>query len=82
MVTQKDPWLLHRLQELFGGRVYPQKTRPKSISGGPIKDYGDQWAWWIGGARARGFLMTIYTFLSPRRREQARVALGHEARGG
>jgi ssDNA-binding Zn-finger/Zn-ribbon topoisomerase 1 len=80
-VTQKEPWILDRLAELFGGRVYLAKGRgPQSINGGPLKDYGDYYRWYIGGARARGFLMTIYSFLSPRRREQARVALGHAPR--
>jgi hypothetical protein len=79
-VVQKDPWILYRLAMLFGGHVSKQRTRPKSINGGPVKDYGDIYCWFIGGARARGFLMTIFTFLSPRRREQARVALGHAPR--
>lgn len=80
-VTQKDPWILYRLADLFGGNIHAQPSRgPVSILGKPPKEYGLQHTWYIGGARARGFLMTIYYFLSPRRRLQARVAMGLEAK--
>jgi hypothetical protein len=63
-VTQKDLWLLHRMQSLFGGTVrqYPQKE-------------GTYGRWSCSGERARGFVMTIYTLMSPRRRAQIRAAL-------
>lgn len=54
-VTQKDPWLLLRLQRLFGGTV---------------RQYVGYWRWFASGSRARGFAMTIFAFLSPRRKEQ------------
>ena len=62
VITQKDRWLLDRLQKLFGGSVFNR--------------YGRIHKWQINGARARGFLMTIYKFLSPRRQFQAQLALG------
>lgn len=58
-VTQKDPWLLHRLQALFGGRVSTQGV--------------GKFAWNVSGKRARGFVDKIVPFLSPRRKEQLRV---------
>lgn len=70
MIGQKDPWLGERLKALFGGTitVQHQKTAGRSE---PITMY----YWGISGARARGFLMTIYQFLSPRRQERIREAL-------
>lgn len=56
-VGQKDPELLHRLRALFGGNVWSSST----------KDYH---VWHLGGARARAFLLTIYTELTQRRRRQ------------
>lgn len=61
MVSQKDLWLLERCRALFGGS---------------IKRHGKISAWNLSGTRARGFLMTIYSFLSPRRKEQVRRTLG------
>jgi len=63
-VTQKDLWLLHRLQELFGGTVR-QYSQKEGLYG----------RWFASGERARGFLMTVYAFLSPRRKAQVRAAL-------
>jgi hypothetical protein len=63
-ITQKDKWLLERLRALFGGSVLTNHTK-----------YG---RWNLSGARGRGFVMTIYKFLSPRRQEQIRRALGIE----
>jgi hypothetical protein len=63
-ISQKDKWLCKRLKILFGGSIG--------------KDHGlDKWH--ISGARARGFAMTIYKFLSPRRKEQIRrhICLNH-----
>lgn len=62
-VSQKDPWILYKFQNLFGGSV---RTRGKKH---PI------WQWSAAGARGRGFLMTMYKLLSPRRRVQAKAAI-------
>lgn len=60
-VVQKDPWLVHELQRLFGGTVGQHVNRKT----GAVYNL-----WTITGSRARGFLLTIFTFLSPRRRAQ------------
>ena len=62
-MNQRDPWVLHRLRELFGGSV--SKVKGRNLYG-----------WTIYGALADGFLMTIYSWLSPWRRRQAAHALG------
>lgn len=63
-VTQKDRWLVEKLRALFGGSIC---------------DASDGMHHWIvGGARARGFLMTIYVFLSPWRKAQVRKVLQPE----
>lgn len=71
VVNQKDPWLCAHLKELFGGSTYhyvrSQRGR-KNLE--PIN------TWTINGPRAKGFLLTIYSFLSPRRRLQVRKTLG------
>lgn len=63
IVSQKDRWLLDRLRYYFGGTVAVRYERQ------------GMHAWQIHGGRARGFLMTIYVFMSPRRKEQIRRAL-------
>ena len=60
MVTQQDTWILERLKALFGGSFY------KTYNGSGCTN------WVLCGARARGFALTIYAYLSPRRREQIR----------
>ena len=61
-IRQKDSWLPLRLKVLFGGSICYRKD--------------GQLDWFASGSRARGFLMTIYKFLSPRRQKQIRHALG------
>ena len=68
VVSQKDPWLLYKMQRLFGGHV---GLRHKLEHG---QDY-EIYQWGITGTRARGFLMTIFSFLSPRRQEQIKISL-------
>ncbi len=70
-VGQKDPWILHRLKALFGGHIYRYR-----LKGGEFF-----YVWQVHGTLARGFLMTIYSRLSPRRRTQVRIALGHQSQG-
>jgi hypothetical protein len=68
-VSQKDPWLLQQFCDLFGGRLYRAR-------GGRYKgEVHMMWRWQIYGARARGFLLTVFSLLSPRRRQQARKVL-------
>lgn len=62
-VVQKDTWLLYKLKDLFGGSI--TVPRPKTNCS----------EWRIFGPRAHGFLLTIFTFLSPRRRVQVRKML-------
>jgi hypothetical protein len=57
-VTQKDPWALNRLRNLFGGSLG--------------KEHGGCRHWYLTGPRAVGFLFTIFMFLSPWRRAQIR----------
>lgn len=61
-VPQKDPWILYRMQELFGGNI-----RTRSQNG--------MYSWAIYGTRARGVIYTLFKFLSPRRKAQAKAAL-------
>lgn len=59
-LTQKDPYIVERLQALFGGSLRPRKNG----------NYDPLMVWTLSGPRARGFAMTIYSLLSPRRQEQ------------
>lgn len=58
-IVQKDRWLVDRLYALFGGGVSRNR---------------ESWLWNLSGARARGFLMSIYQFQSPRRQAQIQRA--------
>ena len=58
-IVQKNRWLVDKLRALFGGSINKQRCN----------------IWVICGARARGFLQTIYCLLSPRRQEQIRKTL-------
>lgn len=72
-VAQNDVWLLNRLKALFGGSVQTRRGR----SG--FNRAAHTFAWYASGPRARGFLMTIYAFLSPRRQAQVRRTLRIDA---
>jgi len=60
-VVQKDSWLVYELQKKFGGKV---KQYTRSTDG---KEYH---FWTVNGAKCRGFLLSIFSLLSPRRKSQ------------
>ena len=64
--SQCQQWPLGRLQNLVGGHIYarPGKGRQNPFS-----------LWYVAGANAVGLMMTLYSELSPRRKEQIRAAL-------
>jgi hypothetical protein len=66
-VTQVDKWLPLKLQKLFGGTLWERKSKNEK--------HRNCWFWSIYGSRAVGFLLTIYTFLSPRRRATIQYAI-------
>jgi hypothetical protein len=70
-IGQKDSWLCERLRALFGGSVRLVKAHT-SRSGIKRRDF---YTWLLTGARARGFLLTVFTFLSTRRRAQIAAVL-------
>lgn len=63
--VQKEP--LERLQRIFGGSMYFRPSKNPRHS--------DQWVWRTIGERSAGIAMTLYAVMSPRRKEQIRVAL-------
>lgn len=65
-VWQKDRWILIRLKAFFGGSV----NKVREYKGHNL------YAWTACGVHARGFLYTIFSELSPRRRKQIRKAFG------
>ena len=58
-VGQKESWLCDRLRDRFGGSVLKREMNDQPF-----------FTWAVSGARARGFLLTIYTLMSPRRQDQ------------
>lgn len=68
VVVQKDSWLCYKLQEMFGGTVTVYKRKYKGA-------YQSYFNWGVNSLRAAGFMQTIFTYLSPRRRKQAKIAL-------
>ena len=71
VICQKEPWILHRLRDRFGGSL-----RFNCPNSGIAPRTGSKriCRWVITGTRARGFLMTIYRFLSPHKQAQAFAA--------
>lgn len=66
--VQKEPLL--RLQRLFGGSIRARRATPRDqYQRSPLS------VWVLCGSRARGLMMTLYTLMSTRRKEQIRVAL-------
>ena len=63
--VNQEPLL--RLQSLFGGSITEHTAAAGKKSRATI--------WRVTGARGRGFAMTIYPFLSEKRKEQIRGAL-------
>jgi hypothetical protein len=65
-VSQKDPELLYRLRDLFGGMVkeYPNDRGTNVSKGRAITIY----AWRVHGNRGRVFLTAIYPYLTARRK--------------
>lgn len=63
---QVNSWPILRLQELFGGRVKRHVPSAKGREG---------LLWTCAGPRARGIMMTLFAFLSPRRQDQIKKAL-------
>lgn len=59
--VQREP--LTRLQRIFGGKIVRQhkKLRPNQ---------NQCWEWKVCGARARGVMLTMLVFMSPRRKRQ------------
>ena len=58
---------LQRLQRFFGGKItFCRQARPEQQ---PIGKWG------ISGARARGVMLTLFSFMSPRRKGQILEAL-------
>lgn len=62
-VNQKDPELLYRMREMFGGTV---KLCNRKFEGKIRPIYH----WKICGDRARTFIASVYPFLTARRKEQ------------
>ena len=58
-VGQKERWLCDKLRGFFGGRVAERRMNDQPF-----------YEWTVSGPRARGFLLTMYMLLSPRRQDQ------------
>lgn len=67
-ITQNDRAILEVFMLMFGGRVH-QASKHNALSNKPC------FHWVATGSRARGFGMTIYQFLSSRRKRQMYKAL-------
>lgn len=70
---QKDPESLRRLLAMFGGRIGEQRQQTSNL----IKTEGVATSipiWTVSGSRARGVMLTIYSFMSERRKAAIRKA--------
>jgi hypothetical protein len=64
--VQREP--LERLQAMFGGKIY----RFEQVDRGVLRHYH---RWDLNSGDAVGFMMTIYRFMSPKRKQQMRTTL-------
>lgn len=76
-VGQKERWMCDRMRDLFGGYVSDEGVYACDHLVGKVNYKGRHrgYSWHIHGPRARGFIMTIYKFLSPRRQKRIREVL-------
>lgn len=67
-VAQKDPEMLYRLRDLFGGTVKEYENNRGTLANKfqPVTIY----AWRVCGDRGRIFLAAIYSYLTSRRKVQ------------
>ena len=88
----KEP--LQHLQNIFGGSIhFYEKIFTNTFSNyngrnwqnyttkchkKPIKIKNFIWIWLASGSRARGIMMTVYSFMSDRRKQQIKKALNHQ----
>lgn len=63
-VMQKEPWILKKLQKFIGGSL-----GTVSKQGALKRTY---WRWRVSGTRARGLGFTVFSFLSPHKRDQVK----------
>jgi hypothetical protein len=67
-MAQKDPDVLYRLRDLFGGLVTERNNnRSQLVRKG---EHATIYTWQLCGDRARIFLTAIYPYLTPRRKAQ------------
>ncbi len=62
-VYQKDTWILHKLTRMFGGSIYYRKQDERRF--GKCDSL-----WRVSGPRGRGFIMTIFSILSPNKQKR------------
>ena len=68
--VQLEPLLV--LQKLFGGHIWYDK-KINQIMDHP--NYSPAYRWTLGGPKGRGLMMTIFYFMSPKRKQQIKGAL-------
>ena len=65
--SQVQLWPLEQLQQLLGGRIKPVKMHSKQ--------WQQSYHWRVRNSAAIGVMMTLFPLLSPRRKDQIRIAL-------
>src|SRR5262245_41341405 len=74
-MSQSDEWLPQQFLELFGWRIYSIKSDYYWRNHPDSQPTKTQYRWILNGDKAIGFWMTIWKFLSPRRRKQIIIAM-------
>ena len=64
-ISQVNFWVVAKLRALFGGSIHRREAR--IVNGRNNKAI---YEWSLYGARARGVAMTIFSFMSPKRKDQ------------
>lgn len=66
-VTQCDEWVTNKFKKFLGGTI--TKVNPRGLS------RKISYRWYVSGSRARGIMLTFYSFLSPRLQNRIRDTL-------
>jgi hypothetical protein len=70
-VGQVQKWPLEKLHTLFGGKIYfeQRSSRNKTIN------HSDIWEWRLGSINSIALMMTLYTLMSPKRKDEIKKCI-------
>jgi abortive infection bacteriophage resistance protein len=82
--NQKDPECLQRLAAMFGGNVHARTYKNKAFIGTKYErlHHLEMYSWEVCGSVARGIMLTLFSLMSRRRKDQILKALNDQKDSG